>query len=330
MKNNRKERFKVSESVDLEKLLELHDQIEKDLQTTKKSEDTEDRFETIVYGPFSMTLAHFFIRIGFSANTVTLLSLVFGVFGSFFFYPRHTGLNLIGILIEFFAIILDCADGQVARLTNSSSQLGRFLDGLVDSLNFAAIYIALGLRMMHETIPFTNIRWSWSIWLLIFVSGYCHAEQARMADYYRSLHLHFLHQNDSAFFSTSERIKKELSESRNTPLYNKIYLAVYYLYTRAQEMLSPNTKRLLNAIEENGGNISEELSDAFTSRSRRYVQLTNILTLNLRAYTLFLLILLKLHPWFFPFNVFVLGGIMIFMVAKYEKIAEEVREEFFS
>ena len=330
MKNDHNGRISVVDRADLEKLRDLHDQIEKDLETTKKSDDTEDRFETLVYGPFSMPLAHFFIRIGFSANTVTLLSLVFGVFGSFFFYPRNLGLNFIGVLIEFFAVLLDCADGQVARLTNTSSQLGRFLDGLVDSVNFAAVYIALGLRMMNATIPFTNARWSWIIWAVILISGYCHAEQARMADYFRSLHLHFLYQNNSAFFNTSQKIKKELSESRETPLYNRIYLAVYYLYTKAQEMMSPNTQRLLDAIEKSGGEISEELSDAFTSQSRRYVQLTNTLTFNLRAYVFYLLILLKLHPWFFPFNVIVLGGIMIFMVTRYERIAREVYREFFS
>ena len=330
MGNFQKERIRAANKADLEKLKDLHDQIEKDLETTKKSDDTEDRFETVVCGPLSMVLTHFFIRIGFSANTVTLLSLVFGVFGSFFFYSQSIIINFIGIVIEFFAVLLDCADGEVARLTNTSSQLGRFLDGLVDSVNFAAVYIALGLRMMNEAIPFTNVRWSWIIWVIIFISGYCHAEQARMADYFRSLHLHFLYHNNSAIFTTSGMIKKELSESRKTPLYNKIYLAVYYLYTKAQEMMSPNTQRLLNAIEENGGSISEKLSDAFISRSRKYVQLTNTLTFYLRAYVLYMLILLKLHPWFFPFNVIVLGGIMIFMVSRYEKIAKDVCQEFFS
>lgn len=309
---------------------ELRDQIEKDLEATQKSNDTEDRFETLVYGHLSMTLAHFFIRIHFSANTVTLLSLVFGVFGSFFFYSQNLLVNFTGILIGFFAVLLDCADGQIARLTNSSSQLGRFLDGLVDSVNFAAVYIALGIRMMDELIPFTGRKWSWGIWLVIFISGYCHAEQARMADYFRSLHLHFLNQYNTAFFTTSDKIRKELSESRNTPLYNRIYLAVYYLYTKAQEIMSPNTQRLLDAIEENGGDISEELSEAFTSKSRKYVQLTNVLTFNLRAYMLYLLILLRLHPWFFPFNVFVLGGIMIYMVTRYERIAKEVYDEWFA
>ena len=307
----------------------MSDQIQQDLEIKNKSDDTEDRFDTVVYGPFSVLLAYFFIRQGISANIVTLLSLAFGVLGSFFFYPQSFILNLIGILIEFFAVVLDCADGQVARMTHTSSQLGRFLDGLVDSVNFAAIYIALGLRMMKETIPFTDTKWSWYIWIVILVSGYCHAEQARTADYFRGLHLHFLHQNDSANFTTSEKIRAELSRSKASPLYDKIYLSVYFLYTKAQELMTPNVQKLMKAIEENGGNISGELSSAYTSQSRRYIQLTNVLTFNLRAWTLFVLVLLKLHAFFFPFNVLVLGGIMIYMVSHYEKIAGRICRRFF-
>ena len=314
-----------------EKLKDIHRKIQTDLRSSVKSDDTEDHFETVVYGPPSMILTHVFIRLGIGPNTVTMLSLLFGVCGSLFFFSRNPLINFIGIVIEYIAIVLDCSDGQVARLTNSGTQFGRFLDGLVDSVNFIAVYAVLGLRMMlKETIPFTSIRWYGYVWIALLVSGYFHAEQARMADYFRSLHLSFQHQHDSAVFTSSKKIKEEIAESKDTPLYNKIYLRVYYLYTRAQEKATPCTQRLLNAIEDNGGHISEELAEAFISKSRRYVQLTNVLTLNLRAYTLYLLILLRLHAFFFPFNIIVLGAIMIYMIAKYEKIAREVCDQFFA
>ena len=329
MSNIRNDHDTAAGSTELDKLKERHEQLQKDLESAQKSNDTEDKFDTVVYGTFSMLLAHFFIRHKISANKVTLLSLVFGVLGSFFFYPQHVLLNFVGILIEFFAVVLDCADGQVARMTHTSSQLGRFLDGTVDIINFFAVYFALGLRMANETIPFSAVKWGAYIWIVLVVSGYCHGEQARMADYYRSLHLSFLDFGNKANFTTSRSIRRELEESKDSPFYNKLYLSAYYIYTKAQEAMSPNVQKLLHAIEDNGGELSKELSDAYTSRSRKYVQLTNVLTFNLRAYVLYLLVLLKLHIWFFPFNMIVLGGIMIFMVRKYEKIAKEVYNEFF-
>ena len=319
----------AARTVDIEKLRERHEQLQKDLEASQKSNDTEDRVDTILYGPFSMALAHFFIKHGVSANKITLLSLFFGILGSFFFYPQNVGLNLLGILIEYFAVVLDCTDGPVARLTNSSSQMGRFLDGAVDITNFAAIYIVIAFRMTKETIPFTNTNWSWWIFPVLIVCGYCHGQHARMADYYRSLHLHLLDRKSNGCFNSSEQIKKELSESKDAPFYNKLYLRVYYSYTRAQEKMSPNVVRLLKAIEADDSEISEYAAEAYLAESRKYVQLTNVLTYNLRAYALDILVLLKLHAWFVPFNIIVLGGIMFYMIARYEKIAGDIYGEYF-
>ena len=320
----------AEELAKIKTISELNDRVQKDLEASKKHSDVEDRFETVVYGPPSMLLSYLFIRLGISPNTVTFLSLVFGVCGSLFFYPRHIVLNFIGIFIELIAVLLDCSDGQVARLTHNSSQLGRFLDGLVDTLNFSAIYIAIGFRMMREPIPFTHVRWQAFIWIVIVISGWCHAEEARLADYYRVLHMYFLNYKSTAYYTSAARIRKELEESKDTPFYNRLYLRMYLAYTSIQERMTPNMQKLLRAIEASGGNISEELSDAYTSRSRKYVQLTNTLTFNIRAFMLFGLILLRLHPFFFPFNIIVLGGLAIFMLAKYERIAKEVYESFFA
>ena len=302
---------------------EIQEQIHEDLEISKKSDDTEDHVDTALYGPLSMVFAHFCIRTGISANAVTVLSLVLGVCGSVFFYPKNLALNLVGIIIEYFSVVLDSTDGEVARLTHTGSQLGRFLDGLVDSLNFLAVYIALGFRMTTELIPFTGRKWGMIIWIVIIVSGLFHAEQARMADYYRTLHLNFLHRDKNSDFISSDNIKAELAASKDTPLYNRIYLAVYYLYTSAQESRSPNMRRLINKMAEQGDALPDDLYETYTAKSRKYVQLTNVLTFNLRAYTLYLLVLLRLHPFFFPFNIIVLTAIEVYMVVRYEKIAKE-------
>ena len=93
--------------------------------------------------------------------------------------------------------------------------------------------------------------------------------------------------------------------------------------------MSPNVVRLLKAIEADDSEISEYAAEAYLAESRKYVQLTNVLTYNLRAYALDILVLLKLHAWFVPFNIIVLGGIMFYMIAKYEKIAGDIYGEYF-
>lgn len=301
-----------------------------EIRSTRKSGDTDDPVDFLIYDPVAIRLAHLFVRAGWSANAVTLLSLAFGVCGGILFYPRNTWINLLGIAFEIFAAILDCCDGQVARLTHSSSQFGRFLDGTVDVTNFLVIYISLGLRMTGETIPFTDVRLSYWVWIFVIAAMLAHADQARMADFYRGMHLCFLKGMDVCDLARSKNLRKELDAlPEGSPLYERLYRSVYLIYTKAQEKKSPVSQRLLDEVEKRGGQMSEALSSAYVSQSRKYIQLTNVLTFNVRAYTLFILLLLRLHFFYFLFVLIVMEGIKYYMIAKYEKIAEQMLTEFF-
>ena len=175
--NPKKKEYSVTEGEAVEAWERLPglDNVAEDIKASRKSGDTDDPMDVLFYDPLAIRMARLFIRLGWSANAVTLLSLFFGVLGSVFFYPQNRWLNLVGIVLEIFAAILDCCDGQVARLTKTSSQFGRFLDGMVDTVNFLSVYLVLGFRIMRETIPFTGVPWGFYIWILLFVTMLCHA-----------------------------------------------------------------------------------------------------------------------------------------------------------
>ncbi len=296
-----------------------------EIKASRKSEDTDDTVDILVYGPFAIRLTHLFIKGGWSANAVTLLSLAFGLCGGILFYPQNRWVNLVGIVLVIFAAILDCCDGQIARLTHTSSQLGRVLDGAVDITNYLAIYIALGLRMMKETIPFTGTVWSFYIWIVILAAMFCHASQARMADYFRGLHLFFMKGGDRAYCARSKDLERELKDlKKGSPLYERIYRILYLIYTKDQERQTPRLQRLLQAIENNGGTVSQEATDVYVARSRKYIQLTNLLTYNIRTFALFILLIVSAHAFYFPFVIVVLELVKCFMVVKYEAIADDV------
>ena len=300
-------------------------------KASRKSGDTDDPVDVILYHPIAIRLTHGFIKMGWSANAVTITSLFVGLAGSVLFYPQNRWLNLLGILIEIFAAILDCCDGQIARLTHTSSQLGRVLDGTVDITNYLAVYIVLGLRMMKENIPFTETPWSFWIWIVIFVAMLCHAGQARIADYYRGLHLYFLNGSSRSNLARSRNLEAELAAlPKNCPLYERIYRRFYLVYTKNQEKITPKAQRLLETLEKMDGPAPEGLAAEYVTQSRRYIQTTNMLTYNLRTYALFILLLLALHAFYFPFVIIILEGVRLFMVAKYEGIAEDVYERFLS
>lgn len=312
------------------KLEDVREQNIEDLHSSRKSDDTDDYVDKYFHEPIALFFSRIFIKLGFSPNTVTLLSMLFGVCGGVLFYPQNWKLNLLGILLQIFAAILDCSDGQVARMTNKKSELGRVLDGTVDGINFAAVYLALGCRMMKEAIPFSGgILWGGWIWpLVLLCGGVFHSSQARMADYYREVHLFFKNGHELA---RSEELLEEYQSSRQgKKWWARIWQKFYLEYTKLQEKSSPKLQKLLSAISENDGVIPYGADFAYIQESHKIIQMTNLLTFSLRAYLLYILLLSGYYIFYFPFVIVVMGLLKHVMIWRYERIAESVYKRFFT
>lgn len=61
---------------------------------------------------------------GITPNMITVISIFVGAAVGFMFYHDNLTYNICGILLLVFANILDCVDGQLARLTGSSPLSG--------------------------------------------------------------------------------------------------------------------------------------------------------------------------------------------------------------
>ena len=154
-------------------------------QASLKSADTEENIDIYFYRPIGYQWARFFRMLHVTPNVVTILSIFLGVGAGICFGFNDLKINIVGILLLVWANMYDSCDGQLARLTNQKSALGRILDGAAGDLWFISIYVCICIRLMPE--------WSFWIWGLAAVSGLlCHSRQCRLADYYRQIHLFFL------------------------------------------------------------------------------------------------------------------------------------------
>jgi phosphatidylglycerophosphate synthase len=92
-----------------------------------------------------------FLRIGLSANQLTYLMVVCGVLaGVAVALPLTATAGLIGaaagaMLIQAY-LLLDCSDGEVARVTGKTSTTGVYLDRIGHYLSEVALLIGLGYR----------------------------------------------------------------------------------------------------------------------------------------------------------------------------------------
>lgn len=95
--------------------------------------------------PFIEKGANFFIKLKLSADSVTILALLLGIFASILLYFNQ---NIIAVLILWLSGYLDAVDGSIARKTNSSSSFGTVLDITSDRIVEIGIIVVTGIKFV--------------------------------------------------------------------------------------------------------------------------------------------------------------------------------------
>lgn len=305
-------------------------------KATLKSSETEDWLDLHVIRPFCYYCAVFFAHFNVHPNTVTILSMFIGAASAVFFgcgsfyYGGTMGLiyNLIAIVLLMIADILDCTDGQLARMTGKKSRLGRILDGVAGFTWFVPIYFALVYRFyLHHDIEFgwlgientpENTLIATAVVLVLgFVSGIGGlAGQQRLADYYIQVHLFFLKGEKGSELDNSKR-QQELYEqaSWKDSFVEKLFLKNYVDYTKKQEKVTPQFQNLLAKLQQKFGstdNIPTEVRRDIHDSSLPLMKWNGLLTFNFRSFWLFLFCLLDIPACNFLFEIIAMG-----LLAKY-------------
>ena len=109
------------------------------------------------YRTLSHRVSPYFIRLGFTANQITVLSMVPALLGSFvLLWPSMTTAIVSVILINAF-MLLDHVDGEVARYERSVGRAapdddsGAFLDFLVHCYQGPSFFICIGVGLSLRT-----------------------------------------------------------------------------------------------------------------------------------------------------------------------------------
>lgn len=88
-------------------------------------------------------IARLFIRLGISADAVTLVGTLGVCAGALIFFPQ--GKLLTGVLVITAFVFSDLIDGHMARLTGKTNKFGAFLDSTLDRIGDGAIFAGLAL-----------------------------------------------------------------------------------------------------------------------------------------------------------------------------------------
>jgi CDP-diacylglycerol--glycerol-3-phosphate 3-phosphatidyltransferase len=88
-------------------------------------------------------VAKLFIRLGISADAVTIVGTIGVCAGALVFFPQ--GELLTGVLVITAFVFSDLLDGHMARLTGKTNKFGAFLDSTLDRMGDGAIFGGLVL-----------------------------------------------------------------------------------------------------------------------------------------------------------------------------------------
>jgi len=106
--------------------------------------------------PLAFGAVKLFHRLKIAPNVVTFFSMACGISSGFFFAKGDSHGLTAAILLELM-IILDCSDGQLARMLKKSSSFGKTLDGLADFGTHISIFYGVAFALYVKSgsiIPF--------------------------------------------------------------------------------------------------------------------------------------------------------------------------------
>jgi phosphatidylglycerophosphate synthase len=291
------------------------------LEATYKAPEVEGVLDLYFYRPIGFRLAQFFERLKMTPAGVTLFAGLFGIVAGHLYFYRNLRVNIVGMALHVCANALDNADGQLARLTHRETREGRIIDSLADHIGFLSIYVHLTLRYLAEGS-------SPAICLLAMAAGISHALQGAAADYYRSTYLYFVTNRARMGLDSAAVLRSDYQElSWRSKPWNKFLLALYLNFTRQQEMLAPQLKKLRDLI---GQLFQAEIPDWLRTRYRNLASPTlkwwGLLMTNSRMLVLFALLFIGQPIYYFWFELIPLNLLLVYLITRQEHMAESLLE----
>lgn len=289
-----------------------------------KSWDIENFLDRYFYRPIAFRIALLLKSTPVTPNAVTIFSIFVGVAACLLFYPDNQLLiNLIGFALLVFANTLDCVDGQLARITGKKSQIGRILDGMTGDIWFLTFYLVMTFRWIH----FGGA--SYWVFIITVLSALSHLYQAGMVDYYKTLHLHFLSGGKDSEFENTGAIQKKSEElSWKKDFIQKLFLKLYFYYTRNQEMYTPGLKKLISKLEEkHPEGYPEELIAGFRAKSLRLMPSLDAMTFNARSVVMLVTLLLNVEWLYFAIEILVLNPLLFVTIYRHEKMCRNIESK---
>ncbi|MBN1448060.1 MAG: CDP-alcohol phosphatidyltransferase family protein [Bacteroidetes bacterium] len=226
-----------------------------------KMREVEEFFDLYFYRPLAFAFVKGIYRTNITPNQITVISMMLGVVaGVLFGLGSTTTVFAAGIFLILYDV-LDCSDGQLARLKKNGTRTGRILDGAADYIVNTIVYLGIGIGFAAQMD--NPVLW----WLLLAFAGASNTAQAILVDYYRNRFLDIVLQRVSTFEEDLQSFDEERREMKRQGghYFDRLIIDVYLRYSRVQRRLTSGQKEHSALVDTN--------PDLYYSRNRLIMQL---------------------------------------------------------
>ncbi len=157
-----------------------------------------------------------------TANQVTLVSIVIGLFGISLFAAESNGLFFLGAALLQLWYLLDHVDGQIARYHKTNSLTGRFFDYIMHHLIHGVIFFSLGFYVYQMTYEIVFVVWGFIASISIMMFNLVHDAK------YKTFFERFASAKSFSVINDSQPAEK-VSSNSNTDLLKKGFSILHKL-----------------------------------------------------------------------------------------------------
>jgi phosphatidylglycerophosphate synthase len=257
----------------------------------------EDPTNLWVVHPAGRALLPHALRLGISANAVSVIGLAIGA-GAAVAYHHWPDWRLasLGLLLSVGWLIADGLDGMVARATGSASPIGRVLDGICDHGVFACLYTSLALSIGGA-----------GTWVLAFSAAIIHGIQSSLyegerARYHRRLRGEALIAGPSPHKSAAVRFYDMIANSMD-------------------RVAAPFERRLAESPD------PKAFAARYAARAVPSMKMLALLSGNVRVMTIYVACLAGDPRYFWWFEIMALSAIAIFGILWHRRVERLIINE---
>lgn len=277
-----------------------------DPQPVRRTNEIEEVTNRLFIHPMSAALVRPLARWGVRPNTVSVAGMVFGALAAAAYYHYDAWpFALAGFVFMIGWHVMDGADGQLARMTGQTSEIGKILDGLCDHGTFALVYLALAVAAAAELGPW--------VWGMAVLAGASHLVQASAYEFQRQSYDFWVHAKASARPDTPEEARRSIGQKRGLA---RAFGLLYVAYLRLQHGLAgvdADLTAVLSEAHDRADGPAERLAFHETYRAAHLdaVRRWALLSSNYRTLAIFVAALLGNPVFFFLFEVLVLNAVFV-------------------